>query len=305
MATDVALSSDDAVNGSPSGHPAGKRQPLTLRDALRVYRLQLLLGVGFLGLVYYRVVGNMAHDWYFDGNASHGFLIPFISGYFIWLRREQLAATPTGSNRAGLWVVVAAMVMLLGGWLASELFTQRFSLVLALGGCALFWLGREVFSQLAMPLVFLVFMIPIPNIIYDAVALPLKLFVSWLSVIVLKALGVIVLREGNVIMFPNITLEVVDACSGLRSLTSLLALGAAYALIFTRSPWQRVILVASAVPIAVLTNTIRVVVTGLLARHIGAAAAEGFFHEFTGMVIFAFALILLAGVHQLLRRFNR
>jgi exosortase len=124
-----------------------------------------------------------------------------------------------------------------------------------------------------------------------------------MSVDVLKAMGVIVMREGNIIMFPNITLEVVDACSGLRSLTSLLALGTAYALLFVRSPWQRLALVAATIPIAVISNTLRVTGTGLLACYFGAAAAEGFFHEFTGVVIFLLALVMLFGFHRLLRRF--
>ena len=118
-------------------------------------------------------------------------------------------------------------------------------------------------------------------------------------------MGVMVLREGNIIMFPNVTLEVVDACSGLRSLTSLMALGTAYALLFTQSLWLRLVLVASTIPIAVATNTLRVTGTGLLARHIGASAAEGFFHEFTGLVMFILALVMLVGLHQLLRRFSR
>jgi len=278
---------------------------LTLPDALRAYRGWLLLGLVFVGLTYRQVVTGMVRDWYFDDNASHGFLIPFISGYLIWTRRKRLAKAAVSSSAAGLWLAACAMFLLIGGRLASELFTQRFSLVLTLCGCVLFWLGKNVFSLLALPLLFLTFMIPVPNIVYDAVALPLKLFVSWLSVGTLQALGVIVVREGNVIMFPNITLEVVDACSGLRSLTSLLAIGAAYALIAVRSSWQRIVLIAATVPIAIFTNTLRVVGTGLLASHLGAGAARGFFHEFTGIVLFAFALLLFVGIHQLLRKFVR
>lgn len=284
---------------------ASEARPLTLKDTLKLYRVQLLLGLGVMCLAYYRIVGAMVKDWYFDDNASHGFLVPLISGYIIWTRRSELASTPVAPWKTGFWLTAWAAAMLVAGWLATELFTMRFSLVLALCGCVLFWLGKDAFSRLATPLLFLVFMIPIPAIVYDAVAFPLKLFVSWVSVSALKAMGVMVLREGNVIMFPNVILEVVDACSGLRSLTSLLALSAAYSLIFCRSTWMRVALIASAVPIAVATNTLRVIGTGLLARHMGAAAAEGFFHEFTGLVIFVLALVMLFGLHQILRRFGR
>ncbi len=275
---------------------------LLLGDALRKYRYWFLFGLVFLALPYWRIVASLVHDWYTDDNASHGFFIPLIAGYLVWIRRKELAETPVGSSLAGLFVTVGAAVLLLGGWLASELFSMRLSLVAALCGCVLYWLGRPAFSRLLVPLLFLLFMIPIPAIVYDAAAFPLKLFVSWASVGLLKALGMMVVREGNVIMFPNITLEVVEACSGLRSLTSLLALGTAYALIFMRSPWQRLVLVASAIPIAVGANILRVVVTGFLARHFGAAAAEGFFHEFAGLTTFVLAVALMAGLHRLMRR---
>ena len=282
-----------------------RAMPLTLGEALRMYLVPLLIGVGILGVAYQQTVWAMVRDWYFDDNASHGFLIPVISGYIIWTKRALLARAPVSSSRVGLAVAAAAAVMLVAGWLASELFTMRFSLVLALCGCVLYWFGKDVFSLLATPLLFLTFMIPIPAIVYDAIAFPLKLLVSRISVDALKAMGLMVLREGNIIMFPNVTLEVVDACSGLRSLTSLLALSAAYSLIFCTKPWQRIVLTVSAVPIAVATNTLRVIGTGLLARHIGSAAAEGFFHEFTGLAIFGVALAMVFGLHQVLRRIGR
>lgn len=299
----------ETQHGVPPGKPdTGGRPaaapPLTLAAALHAQWLPLAMGVVVIALAYRQIVPSMVRDWYFDDNASHGFFIPLISGYLVWTRREELARAPVGSGPAGLLLVVLAAVMLVAGWLASEFFTMRASLVVALCGCVLFWLGPKVFSLLAPALLFLFFMIPLPAIAYDAVAFPLKLFVSWLSVGVLQAMGIMVLREGNIIMLPNITLEVVDACSGMRSLTSLLALATAYALIFLRSPWKRLILVAAAIPIAIGANALRVVGTGILARRMGAAAAQGFFHEFTGMVTFVFALLALAALHQLLRRFK-
>jgi exosortase len=288
----------------PTAPGAGQAAALPLGEALTAFRLPLLLGLAVLAVAYHQVVAAMVHDWYVDDNASHGFLIPLIAGYLVWTRREELAAAPTGSSPAGLGVAVAAALMLVAGWLATEFFTMRLSLLVALAGCVLYWLGREVFLKLLTPLLFLVFMIPIPAVVYDAAAFPLKLFVSWFSVGALKFMGFMVVREGNVILFPNVTLEVVEACSGLRSLTSLLALATAYALVLVRSPWQRLILIGAAVPIAVFANVLRVVVTGVLARHIGAAAAEGFFHEFAGLATFALALAALAGLHQILRRFR-
>ena len=137
-------------------------------------------------------------------------------------------------------------------------------------------------------------MVPLPYTLYDMLALPLKSLVSWSAATGIKLLGLPVLREGNMILFPNITLEVVDACSGLRSLTSLIALGVAYAFLFLKRPWQRVVLTVATVPIAVFTNALRVFITGLLARHAGAAAAEGFFHDFAGLAVFVMAMVLTA-----------
>jgi len=170
---------------------------------------------------------------------------------------------------------------------------MRISLVVLLCGMTLFWFGTRVFALLALPLLYLVLMVPIPYIVYDAAAFPLKLFVTHVSVAVLKLLGVVVWNEGNIIMFTNTVLEVADACSGLRSIMSLLALAVAFAFLTQKSHVKKAIIIASAVPIAVLTNAMRVIVTGLLAQHWGAQVAEGFFHDFAGFAVFAVAMALL------------
>jgi len=273
-----------------------------LCNIIKKFWLLLVLGCVFLCIPYWSVVPPMVMDWYTDDNASHGFIIPLISGYLIWLQRKELAVMPVESSVAGLVLIVAAMGMLVGGWFASELFTMRLSLVLTLCGCALYWLGVKIFKRLLVPLLFLVFMIPIPAILYDAAALPLKLMVSSVSVYILKMMGIMVIREGNIIMFPNITLEVAEACSGLRSLTALLALTTAYSLIVVKSRWHRFLLVTAAIPIAVGANVFRVVMTGFLVRYFGVAAAEGFFHEFAGLATFILAAAAIVGLHKLLRR---
>lgn len=276
---------------------------LPLREVLRRQWPRFLLGTAVIGLAYARVLGSLACNWYTDENASHGFYVPLIAGYLIWKQKSELARTPVAPANSGLAVALLAAAMLLAGSLASELYTMRASLLLALAGCILFWLGKEALGRLRIPLLYLIFMIPLPAIVINAIALPLKLFVSQMSVAILHLLGVPVLREGNVINLPNLSLEVVEACSGLRSLESLLALSTAYAIVFLRSPASRVVLIVAAVPIAVGTNILRVVGTGLLARQYGAAAAQGFFHEFAGLILFSFALLLLAGLHSCLRRF--
>ena len=274
----------------------------TFYDECYRCRYLLLLSLITYFILYKAVLISMAADWYNDDNASHGFFIPLISGYLIWERRQELLATAVSSSIIGLGIIVGSLALLTFGWFASEQFTMRMSLVVTLFGCSLYWFGRRTLAVLAVPLAYLVFMIPMPAIIYDTVALPLKLFVSTVSVDILKGVGVIVMREGNIIMFPSVTLEVAEACSGLRSLTALLALATAYALIFMSSAWQRLALIAAAIPVAVVTNIFRVVATGFLVRYMGVAAAEGFFHEFAGMSTFILAVVVLVGLHQLIRR---
>lgn len=275
---------------------------LPLGEVLRRQWPCFLLGTAAIGLAYAQVLGSLVHHWYTDENASHGFFVPLIAGYLVWMQKSDLKKTLVAPANSGLVVALLAAAMLLVGTLASELYTTRVSLLLALVGCVLFWLGRGALGRLRIPLLYLIFMIPLPAIVINVIALPLKLFVSKVSVAMLHLLGVPVLREGNIINLPNLSLEVVEACSGLRSLESLLALSAAYAFLFMRSPTSRVVLIASAVPIAVGTNILRVVGTGLLARQYGAAAAQGFFHEFAGLILFGLALVLLAGLHLILRR---
>jgi exosortase len=163
-------------------------------------------------------------------------------------------------------------------------------------------LAGDILKGMSLPLGYLLFMVPIPYIIYDMLAFPLKLFVTKVSVAFLKIVGVVVMREGNIIMFPTTTLEVADACSGIRSLISLLAIAAAYAFLMKTSTGRRWLIIFSAIPIAVATNALRVIVTGILAQWWGAKAAEGFFHEFAGMTVFLLAMVMLAAFGEVVRR---
>ncbi|MFZ3209103.1 MAG: exosortase A [Geobacteraceae bacterium] len=275
---------------------------MTFTETGRTYRWYLVcVGLLLLGL-YWKIVPGMALDWYHDENYSHGFLVPLIAGYFLYTRWEELKHAPVIPWSAGLAVILIGLCMLLVGWLGVEYFTMRSSLIVLLAGLALYFFGTGVFRIITLPIAYLFFMVPIPYIIYDAVAFPLKLFVTKVSVATLKMSGVSVLREGNIIMFPSTTLEVADACSGIRSLISLLALAVAYAFFLRITPLKRWLLICAAIPIAIFTNALRVIVTGFLAQYWGAKVAEGFFHEFAGLAVFAVAMVMLVSLGALLGR---
>lgn len=261
----------------------------------------VLLGCTFIAL-YFATAKGLYADWMNDPNYSHGLLVPLISAYFAWQKRDVLAMLPVKPAKSGIVLVLFSLAVLVVGVAAQESFSQRTSMVFLLAGMIVFLLGWQWLKELLLPIGFLFFMIPLPYIVYDAIAFPLKLFVAKFSVIALKLMNVIVLREGNIIMFPHTTLEVADACSGLRSLMSLLALGVALAVVSQKKRAAMILLVALTVPIAVLTNMIRVIGTGFLAQYYGTAAAEGFFHEFAGMGVFVLAMVLLFVSSGVLRK---
>lgn len=254
-----------------------------------------------MGAVYFDIVSFMVDVWSIDDNYSHGFLVPFVSGYFFWISREKILATEVKPATWGLLVVVLGLLQLLAGSLATEYFTQRSSMIVITAGTVIYSMGWQVFIAMRLPLLYLFLMVPIPAIVYDTMTMPLKLFVAKLSVKGLIVLGYPVMREGNIIVLPNVTLEVADACSGLRSLMSLIALSVAFAYLFQKKAWKRWLLILSALPVAVLTNVMRVFVTGILAKHYGRAAAEGFFHEFAGFVVFFVAMAIMALLATLLK----
>jgi exosortase len=262
----------------------------------------LAILVPLLIAVYAGIIPALVVDWGEDPNYSHGFLVPLISGWFVWQRRFELKAAAIRPANAGLAVIFGSLALLVVGTAGTEYFTMRSSLVFLLAGIVLYLFGWAVLKILALPIGFLLFMVPLPYIVYDAAAFPLKLFISKVSVFVLKAMGVIVWREGNIIMFPETILEVADACSGLRSLMSLAALAVALAFLSQKSVVKRTLLILSALPIAIFTNMLRVIVTGFLAQYYGAAAAEGFFHEFAGMAVFVLAMVLLFMMGAVLRK---
>lgn len=275
---------------------------LTINEYLKVYKWPLLLFVFLVGLTYYKIVFSMIGQWNQDPNYSHGFLIPFVSAYFLYQKWEDIKSLIVRPRNSGLIIIVGSLLLLIVAYAGTEYFSMRSSMLFLISGAVLYWFGWEILKGVALPLGYLLFMVPVPAIIYDYIAFPLKLLITKYSVWSLKLMGVVVWCEGNIIMFPQTVLEVADACSGIRSLLSLLALSVALAVFSQRTLLKRFLLIVAAIPIAIVTNMFRVIATGFLAQYYGAAAAEGFFHEFAGMAVFVLAMLLLVVTSILLNR---
>ena len=252
-------------------------------------------------LLYASVLKSLVLQWWSDPDYSHGFLVPLFSAYVLWHQREGWMKCEIRPSNFGLLVMLGAIGLFLLGSLGAELFTSRFSLLVLLAGMILFLAGWKFLRAVFFPLAFLIFMIPLPVIIYNQITFPLQLLASRFATFWLELVHVPVLRDGNILVLSNYSLEVVEACSGIRSLLALISLAVIYCYFLEPRLWVRVALVILMVPIAIVTNAIRIMGAGLMAHHFGPAAAEGFLHEFSGWVIFLISLLLLFAVHWLLR----
>lgn len=274
------------------------REPLILRSYI-----QGILLLATLAALYSRVITGLAAQWWRDPNCSYGFMVPFLSLWILWNRRERIKKLIWVPNSWGLLLVLSSMGLLVLGTLGAENFLGRISLLFALAGLAIYFCGWSFFRLIFSPWVVLFLMIPLPVIIYNRIAIPLQLVASRLATTLLDLAGVPVLREGNIIRLPTISLEVAEACSGMRSLMALITISVVYAYLFEKGTWRRVVLVLSAIPIAVVTNGFRIMGSGLLGQYWSPEKAGGFFHEFSGILIFCASCLLLALFHFLLAHF--
>jgi exosortase len=258
-----------------------------------------LVVAGFL-VLYRQVAAQLVSDWWNDGNASHGFFVIPIALYLAWERRRQLAVAAVEPRISGLFVVLAGFLVLAAGTLGAELFLMRVSAVGAVVGIIAFFYGWRHVRILAFPLAFLLLMIPLPAIVLNKIALPLQFLASRVGESVIQLARVPVLREGNVLVLSNVSLEVAEACSGIRSLLSLVTLAIVLGYVADPRGWVRTALAFAAIPVAVIANGLRVAGTGLAAHRFGPAVAEGAVHEFSGWAVFLVAAILLIGVQRAL-----
>jgi len=243
---------------------------------------------------------HLVAQWWQDPNFSHGFFVPAFSAFVLWQERRRWAQLPLHPSWTGLAILAIALVTLVIGQMGAELFLARFSLLILLAGIVILFLGWNYFRAVLFPLGFLILMIPIPAIVFNQVTFPLQLLASRVAATVLPWTGVPVLREGNVIVLPTMALEVAEACSGIRSLMSLITLAVIYGYLMEKRTSVRVLLAVVSVPIAVLANSVRIIGTGLLVQYWDPDKAEGFFHLSWGWIIFVISLLMLYLVHGLI-----
>ncbi len=251
--------------------------------------------------VYFPVLQHLVEQWSTDEDVGHGFFVPLVALYIAWQRRERIAAARLNPSWWGLAVMGWGAVQGYIGMLGAELFLQRTSFLITLVGLLLVIGGVNLIRELLFPLVPLPFMIPIPAVIYNQITFPLQLFASQVAETLLGFIGIPVLRDGNVLELASQKLSVAEACSGIRSLLSLTFLSLVYAYFFDKNVWMRWVLFVLTIPIAIVANSGRVTITGILSE-INPEFARGFFHSLEGWIIFLIALVMLVATHAVIHK---
>jgi exosortase len=268
--------------------------------AFRIGWSTALFGFALL-FPYWSILVELVREWGANENYSHGYVIVPAAAYLVWLRRRALAQLPAQPSLAGLVLVGAGIAMLLAGTAGIELFLTRVSIVVGLAGSLVFVLGWAHLKALAFPLGLLLLAIPLPAIVFNQIALPLQLLATKVGVGVLQFLEIPVLREGNVIVLATTTLEIAEACSGIRSLISLVTLALLFGYVAHPGWMARTAIALSSIPTAILANGLRVAGTGAAAHYYGEQAASGFFHSFSGWLVFIAAFAMVVVVERVVR----
>jgi exosortase len=254
-----------------------------------------------LAACYAPILKALVLQWNNDADMGHGFFVPVIAGYIAWQKRDKIAGKIPSPNWWGLAIMIWAGLQLYVAALGAELFLSRTSLVISIAGAVLLLGGSEYLRIFSFPIFLLFFMVPIPAVIYNQLTFPLQLIASSTAERAIDLLQIPVIREGNVLILPQQTLNVVEACSGIRSLLTLTFLSLVYGYFFEQRRWVRVVLFCSTIPIAIAANAGRVTFTGIVSQF-NPQLAEGWFHEAQGWVIFMIALAILIAFHQLVIR---
>jgi len=261
------------------------------RAGTRIASAPALLTIAAFAVLFAKPFTLLVRDWWNVPEAGHGLLLAPVAIWFAWRTGIDENATP---NRAlGLAVLILAVVIRAAAGLAAELFTMRASMVMALGGITIYHLGFRQLLRWWLPFALICLSIPLPELVTQALALPLQFKASQMGAALLEMRNVPVLLSGNIINLPGRQLFVTEACSGLRSLTALLSMAILLGALLLRTPVSRIVLLALAVPIAIVVNGVRVFLTGFLVYFVSPSLGEGFMHTTEGWLLFLVSMAIL------------
>lgn len=257
-------------------------------------------------MLYGAVIFELIADWCKNGDDAHGFFVFALSLYLIYRKGDVLRSLPCEPSFAGFWILLASLGLLVLGSLGGEFFITRMSLLSAVVGLVVHFRGWKVVHALRFPLLFSLLMVPLPGIVYYQLVFPLQLLASRLAIVGLELLNLFpVIREGNLLFLPHYTLEVVEACSGVRSLMALLALALGFGYTLRTSKLSRVALSVLVVPLAILSNALRLVVQAIIVKYWGIDIGTGAWHQAAGLLTFMSAAVLLLVADRILVSLER
>ncbi len=244
-------------------------------------------------VLYSPILPDLFHDLIAYNNNSHGLLVPFVSGYLLWRTRKRIPWEEASTSWTGLWVTVISIALYVIGYAGGIKILPRLMFVCTISGLTLFNLGTRIYAAVAIPLLFLFFMVPVPVTVESIVSFPLQIWVTKVSAAILQALSITVLREGNMLHFAKTSLEVAEACSGIRSLTAYAMLGFFFAHVIRGNWVKKSFIILMTIPLSFFVNIVRVTGTGILAHFYGRSVAKEFLHDFSGMAVFAVGFFLI------------
>jgi exosortase len=246
----------------------------------------LKLGIisGFVIFLYYPELRFMIHTWLNDYHYSHGFLIPLISGYIIWRNLEALRTSPAIPDFRGFFIFLVGISLLVVGYAAFESSIRRYSLIITIMGLIYFLLGKQISKILLFPVGYLIFMIPMPYIFFKSMAVHLRFISTKVTYTFSEFLGIPIIQDSAILFLPNVTLEVADGCTGIQSIIAVMAMAVLFAYFTQRSLTSKIILVVLAIPLAVIGNMFRLVITVYLAYHYGECVVKGAVHQAQGIL---------------------
>lgn len=267
---------------------------------VRDHACELILAFACL-LTYIPTFFWMWDRWFTkDSYYSHGILIPFVTGYLIWQKRKELQAIKQKSSSWGIRLIVLGILIHVVSCFLRVYFTSGFSMIIVLAGLIEYFYGKKVLREVAFPVAFLIFMVPVPMVVIADISFKMKILAAKIAAVVLNHMRMPAIRDGSLIRMQHANVMVDDVCSGLRSLISLAALGSIFAYQMRLSRIKKIFLFLSSLPIAVVTNVCRIVFLATISEIWGPQYAVGFIHDFSGFMVFAIAFILLFATGRLM-----